>query len=220
LAIETDGQTSLIELPEKDMSVIEVSNPASEIQDAIGLAKLQILDRESVRGEVAQLLDQVLGGLAYQDWVRLILGTVIVTPNVTGHSQSGSWDRAAGIVYFSRTMPRQAVEALVHEAAHQYFYLGRWFSEYTNESAGSFFSPAVKKERPLWAILLSYHAFANVTIYYRQIACQLDANDEAWYERNMELSDKFNKILEQNSGLTTQGRKLFESLRAQIEPYR
>ena len=72
------------------------------------------------------------------------------------------------MIYFSVDCPAVAIaEILVHEASHQYYFLSARYGSLLNGPDRPYFSPIKETKRPLSMILLAYHAFANVMLFYR-----------------------------------------------------
>jgi len=62
-------------------------------------------------------------------------------------------------------------EMLIHEASHQYFELLNKLGPTVDPNHTKlYYSPVKQCERPLNKILLAYHAFANVMLFYRGVA--------------------------------------------------
>src|SRR4030095_1007542 len=59
-------------------------------------------------------------------------------------------------------------ETLVHEASHQMANIRKRLGPLDDGSDDrGYFSPVKQTERPVDAILIAYHAFANVVLFYR-----------------------------------------------------
>ena len=131
---------------------------------------------------VGQLEPRVIGYLSaaldllfasapeYYSWVTEIVKhiAIIDAPDERLHSCSSllCW---GAIAVSPCTSPLRTCEMLVHEASHQYFHLlSRLFPPV--EQDAEFYSPLKNKLRPLSKLMLGYHAFANVYLFYRKCA--------------------------------------------------
>ena len=75
----------------------------------------------------------------------------------------------AGFDAFLRK-PMDIAEVLVHECAHQYFYLLAYVGPYDDGSDERlYWSPPLRRNRPLSRILMAYHALANVRLFYAAV---------------------------------------------------
>lgn len=104
----------------------------------------------------------------YAEWIRHALNFIILLLQIENRSCSGSWADASGMIYMTEPVSAlEAAEILVHESSHQYFHMLERTSEVCKPGPREmFYSPLVKKHRPLDRILIAYHAFANVLIMY------------------------------------------------------
>lgn len=171
---------------------------------------------EELSSEAGKLFDDVmaLAAATYLSWISNVLHTVILSPSIGKETHTGSWGRLAGVVFLSeKTRPKQLLEGLVHEACHQYFYLGNWFHDYVTESGETFFSPAVSKTRPTWTILLSFHAFANITLMYERLGWREHPEDRKAFQRNYCLAAQLDRLLDEARTLSKPGKAVYETLR-------
>jgi hypothetical protein len=130
-------------------------------------------------------------------------------------SQSTS-DYPSTIALSSPSTRTSIAEMFVHETSHQYYHILQKFEPVQNPAIEeNFFSPVKGVNRPLCMILLAYHAFANVVLFYRKC---LDAGIEetAQCRHNIarhlpELRD-MEKSLSSSRSLTDAGRLLYEPL--------
>jgi HEXXH motif-containing protein len=108
---------------------------------------------------------------AYYVWIaRVLRSIVLVESGERGFLRSGSDKTSLGCVYISNNKDLASIgEMLIHEATHNYFYLlTQMGGPVTGGSDGLYYSPFVHSMRPLDRILLAYHAFANVYLYYTE----------------------------------------------------
>ena len=87
-----------------------------------------------------------------------------------------------------------------------------------------YFSPFRNTGRPIYNILITYHAFANVVLFYRTaLAHGLSADETsalAVQERVKELEEKLQPLeqaLQATTSLTPLGLALWEPLRGQLQ---
>lgn len=165
---------------------------------------------------------EVLAGCGYQGWVDDILRSIIVTakePNT--HIINGSISSLTGMIHISfPASVMDIAEALVHECAHQYFHLVNRVGPYTDGSDPNlYWSPPMRQERPLEAILVAYHALANVRLFYRAAedagvdGCGYVRRHDALMARWVATLDE---PLRSNATLTDLGRALYEPLAQEI----
>ena len=175
----------------------------------------------------ALLVQEALDGLRaaapdYHRWVSGATRRLLVFDTVSPRQmESGSWEGFPG--YYNISINHDAFligEMLVHESSHQYLNLVKRVTDLQNAAdERRYFSPAVNKMRPIWLILLAYHAFANVLIYHR-LALSRYGGDVPLFHRRMEDNEKLVRQLEghlcKDNSLTPIGRLLFEGLRERI----
>ena len=111
-------------------------------------------------------------------------------------------------------------EMLVHEATHQYMYILCRLGDIDDGSDPKlYYSPVRRMERPLWAIVLAYHAFANVLLLYR-LCRQSGIEDDGYCSRHEALLvpqlRELERVLTQTNALTEIGRGLVEPLSERI----
>ena len=137
---------------------------------------------------------------------------------------SGSWEDVPGFVHMSS--PHGGIdiaEVLVHECAHQYFYMLQRLGPMDDASdATLYWSPPIRKNRPLSRVLMAYHALANVQLLYRAVRDN-PANGEAVVryvtvnEPDLQAAIRtLDEPLRHNPALTGFGRGLYEPLAAHM----
>jgi HEXXH motif-containing protein len=128
-----------------------------------------VQDRAQARQSVENAFD-ILNWRApeYASWVRRSVSAIMACGSTGELTYSQSMARRPGLVALSFPMsPLLLSEALVHEAAHQHFFLASRFFKYCeNIKTSRCFSPIKRVERPLWSVLLAYHAVGNIVLYY------------------------------------------------------
>lgn len=109
--------------------------------------------------------------------------------------------------------PIAVAEMLVHECAHHYFHLSSRLEPVDDGTDHSlYFSPVKNTGRPIDKILLAYHAFANVLIFYRTCLAS-DIQDHGYCRRNAtELVPQLKQLesaLRETTALTETGNSLW-----------
>src|SRR5262249_18543782 len=117
----------------------------------------------------------------YANWVWRVLRGIIPLWAAEGLTLSSSNPHHPGVVQLSIGQdPLVLAELLVHEASHQYFHLMEYVGPVDDGSDSTlYYSPFKGTERPLRAILLAYHAFANVLLLYRARRLEAHGDDRA-----------------------------------------
>jgi HEXXH motif-containing protein len=128
---------------------------------------------------------------------------------------SGSFDGYFGVIYATPTAEIiRLAEMLIHESSHQHFHLLTRLAPLAEEDERLFYSPFARAQRHADRILLAYHAFANVELFYRaclergiQTARALDGI--ARFQADL---DAVERVLADEAALTPIGRELLEAL--------
>jgi hypothetical protein len=205
------GKHRLVLLPQYaalDNGVFRDVDDAASALETFSPALIEILT------QALDLLEEHLPH--YFSWVVRIIRRVVVLhagPNVL---HSGSPEHAYGTILISDNFRVLSVaEMLIHESSHQYLELlnklGRTVDPAHTEL---YYSPAKRCDRPLHKILLAYHAFANVMLFYRGVAeCGLTDSRFAKFQNvlNDELRQLEQPLLE-NDAILPIGRALVEPL--------
>ena len=112
-------------------------------------------------------------------------------------------------------------ETLIHEAAHQHLHALKHFGDViapgTCEMA---WSPVKRCDRPMEMILLSYHAFANVQLFYRQLMKAGIVTPDRYLSHCATLIEWrpiLEAALENSTTLTPVGRLLYSNLSARLD---
>ena len=153
----------------------------------------------------------------YLTWVDRTVRALVPVETRASSTTSSSFELAPSVVALSHTSPAITMaDALVHEASHQHFYALTQLGPVDDGSDTSlYFSPARGEDRPIDKILLAYHAFANVLLFYR--CCRehgvADLGLCVALERSYEdVVATLQRPLEVSRALTPLGRALFEPL--------
>lgn len=152
----------------------------------------------------------------YYIWITRVLRRLVVVEAPKNTLRSGNQEGYCGSFYISECLdPLLVAEMFVHESTHQYYHaLVRLEDVNDNSDKTMYYSPFVQRERTLDRLVLAYHAFANVHLFYRECfnsgayrredrkdLATLE-NDLAAVEQTIMASDK----------LTSVGRALVEPL--------
>ena len=152
----------------------------------------------------------------YFDWVVRLIRRVAVVHFERNVLYSGSHDYQYGTIHISdNSRVLSIAEMLIHEASHQYFELLTKLGPTVDPSHTKlYYSPVKKCDRPLHKILLAYHAFANVMLFYRGVAeCGLEDSSSTKFQ--IVLNDELRQLeqhLFANDALLPIGRALVEPL--------
>ena len=150
-------------------------------------------------------------------WISSSISTMYVTAANPKSSRTGSWDRNPGFSYFSNTInPYQIAEAILHEACHQNFYFGNMDDSLREDDGTLRFSPAVKSQRPIWALLLAYHAFSNVAVFFKRLSEKEGGELNNLARKNIEYSKVLENTLNSCKFNLPNAAMLFEVLQQQF----
>jgi hypothetical protein len=113
------------------------------------------------------------GAPMYLPWISCLVRN-LVPLRANRHTQNSTTAfLAPGVIALSQEHPVLMAETLVHEATHQYFYvLSRLGPVEDGTDTNLYFSPFKNTGRPLRYIVLTYHAFGNVVLFYRGLRAQ------------------------------------------------
>lgn len=154
----------------------------------------------------------------YLKWIERVLNGIVVGDMQPPYrSVSGSWEDVPGHVHVS--CPHASVdmaEMLVHECAHQYFYMLERVGPMDDGSDPTlYWSPVIRMKRPLSRVLMAYHAIANVLLYYQEIKAA-GVDDGGYVKANepgvIEDLRVMDAPLRSSSALTDTGRAIYKPL--------
>jgi hypothetical protein len=152
----------------------------------------------------------------YYRWVCCVLRYIIVIYDHDGIMRSGSLQGRCGQVHISDNPdPLSIAEMLVHESAHQYFFLLTRIDQVVEDQSKLYYSPFVQTMRPLDRILMGYHAFANVVLCYEQFAQTLPdrgADCRARITRVTKDLSQICELIKDDSKFTPLGNALIASI--------
>lgn len=182
----------------------------------------EVLDRSQWAAAPARLSEaaNLLRSMSpdYLAWVDRVLRYVIPLNGGPKTVNSGSSESQPSVIHGSFGCPVGArAEILIHEATHQYFHLITRLGPVEDGSdTTEYYSPIKRRGRTIRYILVAYHAFGNVLLFYR--ACRMRGyRDEDGYftESERELVPQLEELeagLRRTTGLTPLGRALWEPL--------
>ena len=152
----------------------------------------------------------------YRDWVTRVLRRLIVVAAPQAGIMSGNLHGYCSMFYISDCRdPLTIGEMLVHEASHQYFHSITSLEDVADHTdPTTYYSPFVRCQRTIDRLLLAYHAFANVYLYYRECLDSKDLHDRA--SEGLRVVHKDLNVVEEtlmtSDKLTPTGRALIEPL--------
>jgi HEXXH motif-containing protein len=157
----------------------------------------------------------------YLRWVKEVVRSIIpVNANLSGII-AGSDFTKPGVVQISFPIGTVLLaETLVHEASHQHLDVVRRLGPVHDGSDQTlYYSPIRKTGRPIDKILVAYHAFANVLLFYR--LCRASGlRDRGYIKRNEEkLLPQLAQLeapLHRSRALTSLGKAIWEPLADRI----
>lgn len=196
------GQHPLVLLPRHAAVDTEISGALA--LETFSPALIEVLT------QALDLLEQHLPH--YFDWVVRIIRRVAVLHSAPNVLHSGSLDCQYGTIHISdNSRVLSVAEMLIHEASHQYFELLNKLGPTVDPSHTElYYSPAKQCDRPLHKILLAYHAFANVMLFYRGVA-ERGLADSRFAKFQNALNDELRQLeqpLLQNDAILPIGRVL------------
>jgi hypothetical protein len=166
---------------------------------------------------------------SYLLWVGNVIRELVPLRPRQGIFNNGSIDLAPGVICLSNSIsnrdnPWSLAEVLVHEATHQYLYIARRLGSMDDgKDDALYFSPFRNTGRPIFNILITYHAFANVVLFYRTALANGLSTDPTFApaveERVKELTQKLEALeqaLQATKSLTPLGFGLWEPLREEL----
>jgi len=204
--------------------------------------RVQLLSREAVfplaMGEIEPMIPEVVtpdlsGAIGeafailrehaprYSEWVGRLVRRIVPLGSPPGVMMSSSSIYRPGTITMSHNaFPLGMAEMLVHEITHEHCHLASSCGPLDDGSdTALYFSPIRGTERPISAILVAYHAVANIALFYRE--CRRSGYSEAEY---LDVSEpealswliELDGPLARTGSLTQVGRALYEPLRDQL----
>lgn len=208
------------------IKILETNQSSEEICEEspywipIKFEKVGLFGRHLIIREGLAAIKEVMP--EYLNWVLKVIKMIVVIGQIENTSCSGSWADASGVIYMSQpSSALEAAEILIHEGSHQYFHiLEKVASTRKKNDTRLFYSPPVGRERPIDRILIAYHAFANVLIFYATaFKKNIGHNDREAFNR-FEVMKKDVEFLENTlitcNGLSELGEIIFHPLRSRL----
>jgi HEXXH motif-containing protein len=169
-----------------------------------------------------------LGSPVYMNWIARLTRTLIGLRISHGSQNSTTSFLAPSVIAMgTQNDPVLTAETLVHEATHQYLYaISRLGRLETGTDVTLYYSPFKKTGRPLFYIILTYHAFGNVLLFYRALRNNGVLLPQSRQDVDLRVADleKDLKVLENalrgSRALTEIGKDLWEPVCAQIHASR
>jgi HEXXH motif-containing protein len=213
-----DGQDELRQVPVEEGAVTFVTDAVLGGERQEGLTYPVAAATDEVADAWRAAFDLVRRcSPSYLQWIDRGIRDIVPVEVPDGAMISGSHTQRWGEVYMtSRLEPLKFAEMLVHEVSHQHYFFGGFLSPVEDGSDSHlYYSPVKKTGRPIDKILLAYHAFANVILFYRQ--CRELGVDTGVEEASIlpELA-QLEEPLRQTHGLTPLGRAIWEPLAERI----
>jgi HEXXH motif-containing protein len=168
-----------------------------------------------------QALDVIAGhSPAYLPWVARVVKVIQPITSTASTIRSGSAFHLPGVLQISLSKAPALAEMLVHEASHQHVHLiTRIGSIDDGTDKRLYYSPIRRMGRPIQYILLAYHAFSNVLLFYRECQSRGLADDGYCRDNERDLMPQLAELeqaLQSTRALTPLGRALWEPLAARI----
>ena len=104
---------------------------------------------------------------SWNSWFDRVVRVLSVGQKAPEGIHSGTTEGYFGLISISDSEDMLKIaESFIHEASHQYFFLLSRLVALTGDDGKLFYSPFTKSNRPADRLLLAYHAFTNVEIFY------------------------------------------------------
>jgi HEXXH motif-containing protein len=156
----------------------------------------------------------------YGTWIsRVIRWLLIADAGTERYLKSGSSQYHHGLAYISNLDTFVDVaEMLIHEASHQYYYsLSHLDALVDPTDEHTYYSPFAGTMRDLGRIVLAYHAFANVYLFYQSCLELGDTTVIGRASRTLSDLKAIEPYILNNSSLTSLGRLLVDPLVTRLD---
>ncbi|HEX4341223.1 MAG TPA: HEXXH motif-containing putative peptide modification protein [Polyangiaceae bacterium] len=155
------------------------------------------------------------GAPEYLDWIADGVHTLVPVEPPPGVSVSGSRQNVDGVVIIGLPVDSVSLgELLVHEASHQMLHLVEAAATISNGyDDRKYYSPFARAERDIRRMLVGFHAFANIALYYQRVGGHIA---RAWHAQWSPALEACHHALVASPGLTSHGRALFEPVASSI----
>jgi len=161
----------------------------------------------------------------YYAWVSRLIRKLVPVVADKGLLTSASYDRRPGVVAASyRVNPEAFAEMLSHEASHQHWYLltSAW-GVVDGSDNQLYYSPAKDQPRPLYNILLAYHAFGNVLLMLDSLVESRGFDTPFTRRRRRELPAQLEMLeapLRTSRGITEAGHCIWQPISERVRDLR
>lgn len=208
-----------------DLEVLSAEDVSPHLRNLSDFRGCRPVDR--VTPAAADGLSDALGllgsaGQAWETWLaRMVRHVLLLDAGEGSRSKSGSSSDAPGVIALSLAHPLRTAEMLVHESSHLYFHMAELVGPVDDGSDRRlYYSPAVRRDRPLNRVLIAYHAFGNVLVFYRALLDRgVDVGGLVAREAERLTGEvaQLEAPLRGNSALTEVGHALFAPLSERLE---
>ena len=208
------GDFNVMVLSDSDVRELRLPIPAFPVLDEVSSAQTgRLLD-------CIRFVDDHVPG--YTRWIERVQGHLVLVRSEEDRMLSGNFPGYFAYTYASDLGdPLKMGEMLIHESSHQYFNLLARLGDLVEDDGRVFYSPFVRTERPADRILLAYHAFANVELFYRICADEGVKIDQC--RRALACTvpdvDALERVLASEVQLTSLGISIFQPLREHRSAY-
>jgi HEXXH motif-containing protein len=158
----------------------------------------------------------------YGRWVEELVRQVIAVPAAAHQLISNSDASRPGEIHITagRTVA-ETLEMLVHEASHQHLFVAQLFGSLDDGTdARLYYSPVRGTKRPIGAILVAYHAVANISLAMRAVRSG-GFDPDGYFERNeneyLAQVPVFEDALSTSNALTEAGVALWKPLHERLQ---
>lgn len=231
LRVAVDGAPADLDTLARDAAVVDFGGREIRIVDRdiqrhypfdsqVELADIPLADIADTLREAAAILQR--HAPHYLDWVQDALAAVVPLRPPENMYQSFSLMGVNATVFACFPIPPlKLAELLVHETSHQYYHVAQVRTSFSNGSDQSlYYSPFVQKARPIERILIGFHAFANIALFYRSSLAAGLHDDRRLAElelaSNLQQLEPMVKDLEATTDLTPAARGVFEPLKEEL----
>lgn len=156
-------------------------------------------------------------------WFDRVLRTITISESPPEGVHSGTSEGYYGSIWISDCDDiLKVAESLIHEASHQYYFLLSRLVDLTRDDGRLFYSPFVGIDRPPDKLLLAYHAFTNVEMFYRECLkreIKAEQCERVLEQLRRELGHVQNVLTNESELMTSVGKCIFETLYAYRSSY-
>ncbi|MGV3481447.1 MAG: aKG-HExxH-type peptide beta-hydroxylase [Sphingobium sp.] len=218
-----DGQAPLARIPIADGAIRLLPSWSIDCTSFADVHPRLASDRryQSGVGELRSAVDYLERHVPdHARWAaRVITGVIPLKRPPSRQYLSGSYIDRPGIMTCSFPgSPAMIGELLVHEAAHFHLYVAsRLGALHDQADERLYYSPARQMDRPLFYILLAFHASANMLLYHRHALAAGAGEGDVHRARAAVLEDwteQLGRPLRRSGALTALGQDLYRPLAA------